>query len=137
MAIQIQSDLTGIGPEQLTGFFGGWPNPPAPQTLLRLLAGSYRVSLAVQTDTGEVLGFAQAISDGVLTAFIPLLEVRSEYRGRGIGLELMRHLLARLRHLYAVDLSCDDTLFAFYERLGFVRGGGMIRRNYARQNGEP
>ena len=88
-------------------------------------------------ESGEVVGLAQAISDGVLTAFIPLLEMRPECRGQGLGLRLMEHLLAQLDHLYAVDLSCDDALFPFYEKLGFVRGGGMIRRNYRRQNGEP
>ena len=118
------------------GFFEGWPNPPTPETFLRLLAGSYRISLAV-AESGEVVGLAQAISDGVLTAFIPLLEMRPECRGQGLGLRLMEHLLAQLDHLYAVDLSCDDALFPFYEKLGFVRGGGMIRRNYRRQNGEP
>ncbi len=136
MTIRIQSDLTGIGAEQVGGFFEGWPNPPTPETFLRLLAGSYRISLAV-AESGEVVGFAQAISDGVLTAFIPLLEMRPECRGQGLGLRLMEHLLAQLDHLYAVDLSCDDALFPFYEKLGFVRGGGMIRRNYRRQNGEP
>ena len=136
MTIRIQSDLTGIGAEQVGGFDEGWPNPPTPETFLRLLAGSYRISLAV-AESGEVVGFAQAIGDGVLTAFIPLLEVRPECRGQGLGLRLMEHLLAQLDHLYAVDLSCDDALFPFYEKLGFVRGGGMIRRNYRRQNGEP
>ena len=136
MTIRIQSDLTGIGAEQVGGFDEGWPNPPTPETFLRLLAGSYRISLAV-AESGEVVGFAQAISDGVLTAFIPLLEVRPECCGQGLGLRLMEHLLAQLDHLYAVDLSCDDALFPFYEKLGFVRGGGMIRRNYRRQNGEP
>jgi GNAT superfamily N-acetyltransferase len=133
----MQSDLTGIGAEQVAGFFEGWPNPPAPETFLRLLAGSFRISLAVLEDTGEVVSSAQAISDGVLTAFIPLLEVRPEFRGQGLGLRLMEHLLAQLDHLYAVDLSCDEALFPFHERLGFTRGGGMIRRNYRRQNGGP
>lgn len=134
--IHLQSHLNAVGPEQLQGFFEGWPNPPSPETLHRILLGSYRSSVAVRRSTGEVVGFAQAISDGVLTAFIPLLEVLPEYRGLGLGLHLMRHLLAQLEHLYTVDLSCDDALYGFYERLGFQRGGGMIRRNYARQNGE-
>ena len=129
MTIRIQSDLTGIGAEQVGGFFEGWPNPPTPETFLRLLAGSYRISLAV-AESGEVVGFAQAISDGVLTAFIPLLEMRPECRGQGLGLRLMEHLLAQLDHLYAVDLSCDDALFPFYEKLGFVRGGGLSRGQF-------
>ncbi|GAA5514983.1 hypothetical protein Dcar01_03747 [Deinococcus carri] len=74
------SRLDGIAPAQLGGFFEGWPNPPAPATLHRLLSRSYRISLAVEED-GQVVGFAQAISDGVLSAFIPLLEVHASRRG--------------------------------------------------------
>lgn len=134
--MQLVNSLDGISPAQLHGFFEGWPNPPTPETLHRLLAGSYRISLAVEED-GRVTGFAQAISDGVLTAFIPLLEVLPEYRGQGLGSALMRHLLAQLAHLYAVDLSCDGALVPFYERLGLDRANAMARRNYARQNGAP
>ena len=40
-------------------------------------------------------------------------------QGRGIGTELMRRLLARVEHLYMVDLCCDADLEPFYRRLGF------------------
>ncbi|BDP41838.1 N-acetyltransferase [Deinococcus aetherius] len=134
--MELRDSLNGIGPTQLQGFFEGWPNPPSPGTLHRLLAQSYRVSLAVDGQ-GRVVGIAQAISDGVLTAFIPLLEVLPEHRGRGLGQALMRHLLGQLEHLYAVDLSCDDDLVPFYERLGFRKANAMVLRNYALQNGAP
>lgn len=134
--MQLVTTLDGVIPTQLHGFFEGWPNPPTPETLHRLLAGSYRISLAVEED-GQVVGFAQAISDGVLTAFVPLLEVRPAYRGHGLGSALVRHLLAQLDHLYAVDLSCDESLVPFYERLGLGRANAMVLRTYARQNGAP
>ena len=134
--IRLRSDLENIGPEQLQGFFEGWPAAPSAHTLHRMLTASYRASLAVDTRSGEVVGFIQAISDGVLTAFIPLLEVRPEFRGQGTGRALVLYLLAQLDHLYAVDLSCDDALVPFYERLGFVPGRAMIRRRYSSQSGE-
>ncbi|WP_328774648.1 GNAT family N-acetyltransferase [Deinococcus aquaedulcis] len=131
----LQTTLEGISPAQLTGFFVGWPNPPSPETFYRLLAGSYRFVLAVQR--GQVIGFVQAVSDGVLTAFVPLLEVRPEHQGRGIGRALMERLLAELADFYAVDLACDDDLVPFYEGLGLRRANLMFRRNYARQQGRP
>ena len=134
-SLHFQSDLENISPEQLQGFFEGWPDPPSADTLHRMLTASYRVSLAVDTRTGEVAGFIQTISDGILTAFIPLLEVRPAFRGQGTGRALVLHLLAQLDHLYAVDLSCDDALIPFYERLGFMPGRAMIRRRYSRQSG--
>ncbi len=133
--LQLQAGLEHIGPEQLQGFFEGWPDPPSASTLLRILTASYRVSLAVDTRSGEVVGFVQAISDGILTAFIPLLEVRPEFRGQGTGRRLVLHLMAQLDHLYAVDLSCDDALTPIYERLGFTPGRAMTQRRYGRQSG--
>lgn len=135
MIVRFQADLDGIAPAQLGGFFVGWPNPPSPETLHRILAQSYRISLAVEEETGRVIGFAQAISDGILTAFIPLLEVLPEYQGSGLGTEIMRRLMAQLDHLYAVDFACDPELVPFYERLGLQRATAIFRRNYQRQNG--
>ena len=40
------------------------------------------------------------------------------HRGRGIGTELVRRLLAELDGLYSVDLVCDAKLRPFYERFG-------------------
>ncbi|WP_104990231.1 GNAT family N-acetyltransferase [Deinococcus sp. NW-56] len=134
--MRLTDSLEGLTPDDLQGFFVGWPNPPSPETFHHLLAGSYRISLALD-ERGRVVGFAQAISDGVLTAFIPLLEVLPEHQGQGLGTALMRHLLEQLGHLYAVDLSCDDDVVPFYERLGMERANAMYQRNYARQSGVP
>jgi ribosomal protein S18 acetylase RimI-like enzyme len=134
--ITYQDHLEGIGPEALAGFFVGWPNPPAPETHLRLLAGSQNVLLARDGAAGPVVGFITAISDGVLMAFIPLLEVLPAYQGRGVGQELVRRMLERLRHLYAIDLLCDAELQPFYAGLGMRPASGMLLRNYDRQSGE-
>ena len=126
----------GITPERLDGFFKGWPNPPSPETHLRLLEGSDHVVLAVDPGTGAVVGFITAISDGVLTAHIPLLEVLPDYRGVGIGSELVRRMLAQLGDLYAVDLLCDTDVQPFYARLGMRPAPAMMVRNYERQSGK-
>lgn len=125
-----------ISSTQLSGFFVGWPNPPTPETHLRLLHGSDHVLLAVDDATGQVIGFITALSDGVLAAYIPLLEVLPAYQGQGIGSELVRRMLERLRSLYMVDLLCDPELQPWYERFGLQRASGMLVRNYARQSGE-
>lgn len=75
----------GITPDQLRGFFEGWPNEPTPETHLRLLQESDEVIIAVDEDTGAVIGFITAITDRVLSAYIPFLEVLPAYRRRGIG----------------------------------------------------
>jgi len=136
--ITYRTDLAGITPSMLDGFFVGWPNPPSPETHLRLLAGSYAVVLATDDDTGQVVGFINAISDGVLAAFIPLLEVLPTYQGRGIGSELVSRLSDLLADFYGIDLLCDDDVVPFYDRLGFQRASaGMYVRNYQHQSGRP
>lgn len=128
--------LAGITPDHLRGgFFAGWPNPPSPETHLRLLAGSAHAELAVDDTTGDVVGFITTISDGMLSAYIPLLEVLPAYQGRGIGSALVRRMLERLRHLYMVDLLCDPDLQGFYSRQGMRPASGMLARNYDRQAG--
>lgn len=142
-AIRYQDHVDDVTPEQLAGpdgFFVGWPNPPSPATLQRILAGSAHRVVAVDDATGQVVGFANAISDGVLAAYIPLLEVRPGYQRRGIGTALMQRLMAQLDDLYMVDLMASDDARAFYASLdlGLVPcDGGFVRRRYDRQSGRP
>jgi ribosomal protein S18 acetylase RimI-like enzyme len=89
--------------------------------------------LIVAKDGERVIGFITAISDGVLSAYIPLLEVLPEYQGRGIGSELVRLMFKELDHLYMIDLCCDESMRGFYEKLGMKPVTGMIKRNYTRK----
>ncbi len=125
----------GIAPWQIEGFFEGWPNPPTPETHLRILAQSAETVLAIDDETDAVVGFINAVSDGVLAAYIPLLEVLPKYRGRGIGCELVERMLTRLEGLYMIDLACDEDLQPFYERIGMRRAIGMQIRRYKHQSG--
>ena len=133
--ISYTNSVEGIIADQLHGFFVGWPNPPSPQTHLALLQNSAHIVLARDDETGDVAGFVTAISDGVLNAHIPLLEVLPAHQGRGIGQELMRRVLQELSALYAVDLLCDPEMEPFYARLGMRRALAMMVRNYERQSG--
>ena len=133
----------------LLGFFEGWRRSVSPEEHLELLRRSDHVVLALDggpdaqaldTDPApdhhaapdaavdRVVGFITAISDGVLAAYIPLLEVLPDYRGRGIGTELARRLLHRLNGLYMVDVMCDCNVQPFYERLGMLPSTGMVIR---------
>lgn len=135
--IRYIDDATGLSPEQLDGdFWVGWLRHPSPEAHLRILRGSYAIWLALDDETDSVVGFINAISDGVHAAYIPLLEVLEPYQGRGIGSELVRRMLETLRPMYQIDLVCDDHLQPFYQRFGMKPAGGMIVRNYDRQTAE-
>ena len=113
------------------GFFVGWPSPPTKAQHLAVLRGSYRVVLARAFPEDRIVGFVNMISDGVLTGFIPWLEVLPEYQGRGIGSRMVQRILMDSEHLYSVDLACDESLRPFYERLGMLSGTtNMAVRNY-------
>lgn len=128
--IVYSTDLADLSENDLGGFFVGWPAPPSRAKHLAVLHGSYRAVVAREADSGRVVGFVNMISDGVLTAFIPWLEVLPEYHGRGIGTELVRQVLADTEHLYSIDLTCDAALRPYYERLGMIACTGMAVRHY-------
>lgn len=122
--IEFRDTADGLTADALSGFFVGWPEPPSPERHLELLRASTHVVVALEGE--RVVGFATAVSDGVLSAYVPLLEVLPGHQARGIGTELIRRLLARLEGLYMVDLACDEDLVAFYERLGLHRVGTAV-----------
>ena len=134
-AIVYRGDVDGIRPDQLAGFFEGWPDPPSPATHLRILRGSSHVVAAVDPAADRVVGFVTAVSDGVLAAYLPLLEVLPAYRGRGIGSELVRRVLDALADHYMVDVMCDPDVVPFYQRLGLRPATGASLRRFDRQAG--
>ena len=125
------TDVSAVTPAALEGFFVDWPSPPSPERHLEILRGSDHVVLALDGEGGRVIGFITAISDGVLSAFIPLLEVLPEHQGHGIGSELVRRMLSQLQDFYMVDLVCDLELEPFYRRfeLMLLTSMGVRRRH--------
>ncbi len=129
--IAYTTDVTGLSPAELDGFFVNWPSPPSPERHLEILRGSDHVVLAREGDGGRVVGFVTAISDGVLSAFIPLLEVLPEHQRQGIGSELVRRMLSELEAFYMVDLVCDPELEPFYARFEMMLLSSMgVRRRH-------
>ena len=133
--IEYTKTLNHITADMLTvGFFVNWPNPPSAAAHLRILQGSYIAWLAIDPAANKVVGFINAVSDGVMAAYIPLLEVLPKYQNRGIGRELVTRMLDSLKHLYMVDLTCDEEMQGFYAKLGMHKATGMMVRNYKRQS---
>ena len=130
-----KNSTSDISTDMLEGFFVDWPNPPSPQTHLLLLNKSNKVIIAIDDNTNKVIGFITAISDGVLSAYIPFLEVLPEYKNKGIGKELVSQMLKELADIYMIDLCCDDDLVSYYDRLGMTKTNGMVLRNYKVQSG--
>jgi ElaA protein len=73
---------------------------------------------------GRVVATARLVDRGDSTGKIGRVAVLREYRGRGIGRDLMRHVIrqAASRHARLV-LDAQLQVIPFYERLGFVAEG--------------
>lgn len=120
----------------LNGFFEGWQKFPSPEKHFELLQNSSYIVIAVDEEANEVAGFINAVSDKVLSAYIPFLEVKPEYRGKGIGTELFKRMMEKLKIFYMVDIVCDESLNKFYEKAGMKKYNAMIIRNYEKQKGK-
>lgn len=128
--VRYTHDVAEVSESMLAGFFVGWPRLPSAAQHLAVLRGSFRVVLAIGEEPRRVVGFVNMISDGVLTAFIPWLEVLPEYQGQGIGSELMRRVLD-CGQMYSIDLVCDEPLLPYYAKLGMIAIPGAGLRNPA------
>ena len=130
MSAQIKyvDDINEITSEQLHGFFVGWKLPITSERHYEILRGSTHFIVAFDENEDKAVGCITALSDGVLSAFIPLLEVLPEYKNRGIGSELLRRMLKKLDNIVNIDLTCDSGLQPFYERFKMSRSSGMILR---------
>lgn len=127
-----KADLTGL---ETTGFFEGWPNKPIYNVLRKSIENADYIVLAIDTEKRKLAGYITALSDDVLAAYIPFLEVEKGYQHKGIGHALVSKLLEQLSHLYMIDLVCDKEIAGFYKEAGFESWHAMIKRNYSNQCG--
>ena len=112
--------------ESHENFFVGWPVKPAFEIVQKHFENTETV---FATEGDEVIGFISAFTDEALFAFIPLLEVREDFQGKGIGSQLVARMRTHFGPLYAIDLACDPELAPFYEKAGFFPGTAMHLRN--------
>lgn len=128
-----QKDLNNISKNQLKGFFVGWSSPLTVAQHFQILENSQCFVLARDTESNQVIGFINALSDNVNFAFIPMLEVLPDYQNKGIGTQLMKIMLEQLSEITCVDLTCDENMQAFYQRFSMLKSHGMILRKYLKE----
>ena len=117
------------------GFFDDWPVKPSDAVLRESILNADYIVLAIDIEKKKLAGYITALSDRVLAAYIPFLEVEKGYRRKGIGHALLAKMLEELRDLYMIDLVCDKDVAGFYAEAGFESWHAMIKRNYANQSG--
>jgi ribosomal protein S18 acetylase RimI-like enzyme len=70
---------------------------------------------------GRQIGFTRTVSDGVAFAYLADVYVLPEYRGRGLGVELVRFSVDEGPYADRKWLLHTQDAHALYEKLGFGR----------------
>ena len=117
------SDTRDLEAESVVALYrcNQWSSAEKPELLLKALVASH--SLVTAWAGSRLVGLGNAISDGHLVVYYPHLLVDPEYQRRGIGMELMRRLLARYEGFHQHVLLADQRAVEFYGKCGFVRAG--------------
>ncbi len=95
-----------------------WARGRPRDVTVRAIAGSARV-VGVYRGSEQV-GFARAVSDGATFAYLADVYIHPDWRGRGLGLELVREIVERgPRWSVRWVLNTADAQ-ALYAKLGFA-----------------
>lgn len=108
-----------IGADQVLALYqteAWWPERAAEQ--VNLVLGRYPAVAAWHE--GELVGFARAVTDGVLRAYLEDVIVAPGWRGRGIGRALLDRLIGQLTGIPVVTLFCAPDLAGYYAGSSFV-----------------
>ncbi|MCL2202063.1 MAG: GNAT family N-acetyltransferase, partial [Oscillospiraceae bacterium] len=95
------------------------------QELADAMAGSFYSVYAYSG--GTLVATGRIVSDGIISAYACGLGVLPEFRGQGVGAEIMNRLKAKCgEHRLHMQFFCGDALVPYYEKLGFeVFAAGM------------
>ena len=102
----------------------GWASNRDIPGIEKMLANSF-LTIGVWDDN-RLIGFTRVLGDGIYRALIDDVVVDESYRGKGIGTEMMKILLARLEQIEEVFLRTGKEMVPFYERLGFTLNRGAM-----------
>jgi spermidine synthase len=100
----------------------GWwqESPGAREAIPSMIRGSLCFMVARSLE-GRIVGMARVISDGFSDAYIQDVVVQKNYRGRGVGSELVRRLtqFCVARKISWIGLVAEPGTQGLYEELGY------------------
>ncbi len=118
---ELDDDPARIDIDAVHAYISGrsyWGAGRSRELIERAVRGSTRV-VGLYRD-GQQVGFARAISDGAILAYLADVYVLPEHRGRGLGLELVREIVdsgPRWRVRWLLHTADAQRLYA---KLGFA-----------------
>lgn len=117
------SEQRDIPVEKLVALYEAneWSSAKKPSLLQKALSNSATLVSAWLND--ELIGIGNAITDGYLVVYYPHMLVHPKYQGQGIGLEMMKRLMAKYEGFHQHMLVADGRAVDFYKKCGFTRAG--------------
>ncbi len=96
----------------------------------RQLHGAWRVVGCYLQPSGQMVGFARAVSDGVAFAYLADVFVLSGHRGKGLGKRLVAKAVTDALAETFRWLLHTSSAQGLYEQLGFIApaGGRLLER---------
>lgn len=106
----------------------GWAHRIRSQEQLEaLVANSQRVAVAV-APTGELVGFARALTDGLSNGYLSMVVVASPWRRRGVGRAMVGAITQGEPGITWVLRAGREGAADFFGRLGFVPSTEAMER---------
>jgi ribosomal protein S18 acetylase RimI-like enzyme len=122
--IELDDDRDRVDIDELHAFLSEhayWALGRPRDTVERLVREASRVVGLYDGD--RLIGFARTVSDGQSFAYLADVYVLPEYRGRGLGVELVREAVENGPYADRRWLLHTEDAHAFYEKLGFTTPG--------------
>ena len=100
---------------------GWWQESPESREIIPFMIRGSFCFMVARSIQGRIIGMARAISDGFSDAYIQDVVVSPEFRGRGVGKELVRRLTQYCvsRKIAWIGLVAEPGTQEIYENLGF------------------
>jgi len=118
---ELDDDPQRVDIDAVHAFISGrsyWGRGRERELVARSIAGSARVVGLYRA--GEQLGFARAISDGAIMAYLADVYVLEHCRGRGLGVELVRFMVEGQPSWNVRWMLHTADAQGLYEKLGFT-----------------
>ncbi len=119
--IELDDDPTRIDVDAVYAFLSGesyWGRGRTRERVERAIAGSRRVLGLYRAE--QQVGFARAVSDGAIMAYLADVYVLPAYRGRGLGTELVREMITGCEEWDVRWMLHTADAQGLYAKLGFV-----------------
>ena len=100
---------------------GWWQESPEARAVIPAMIRGSLCFMVARSLEGRIIGMARVISDGHSDAYIQDVVVLDDYRGQGIGRELVRRLtqFCLARKIAWIGLVAEPGTQGLYEELGY------------------